>query len=69
MLAAVKGFSMERWLCFGSMGVGGLMLFLFLLDLIVGVPFGGISKAVDILSILCSSLVLYLGWDASRDFR
>jgi hypothetical protein len=45
------------------------MLLLFILDLAFTVPFGGISKVVDILSILCSILVLYLGWDASRDLR
>jgi hypothetical protein len=68
-ILAVKGLSMEKWLCWGSMGVGGLMLLLFLLDVFLSVPFGGISIAVDILSILCSGLVLYLGWDASRDLR
>ena len=68
-MQAVKGLFMEKWLCWASMGVAGLLLLLFLLDLVANVPFGGISKAVDILSILCSSLVLYLGWDASRDFR
>jgi hypothetical protein len=69
MLQAVKGLAMEKWLCWGSMGVAGLMLLLFVLDLAFTVPFGGISKAVDILSIVCSALVLYLGWDASRDLR
>jgi hypothetical protein len=69
MLQAVKGLAMEKWLCWGSMGVAGLMLLLFVLDLAFTVPFGGISKPVDILSIICSALVLYLGWDASRDLR
>ena len=69
MMQAVKGLPMEKWLCWGSMGVAGLMLLLFVLDLIFTIPFGGISKAVDILSIICSAVVLYLGWDASRDLR
>jgi hypothetical protein len=69
MMQAVKGLPMEKWLCWGSMGVAGLMLLLFVLDLAFTVPFGGISKTVDILSIICSTLVLYLGWDASRDLR
>lgn len=69
MMQAVKGLPMEKWLCWGSMGVAGVMLLLFTLDLIVGIPFNGISISVDILSILCSALVLYLGWDASRDLR
>jgi hypothetical protein len=69
MLQLVKGLSMEKWLCWGSMGVAGLLLLLFLLDVSVGIPFGGISKFVDIVSILCSGLVLYLAWDAFKDLR
>ena len=66
---AVKGLSMEKWLCWGSMGTSGFLLLLFLLDLILGIPFGQISLIVDIFGILACGLVLYLGWDASRDFR
>jgi hypothetical protein len=69
MLQAVKGLPMEKWLCWGSMGVAGLMLLLFILDLAFKIPFGGISTPVDVLSIICSALVLYLGFDASRDLR
>ena len=53
MMQAVKGLAMEKWLCWGSMGVAGLMLLLFILDLAFKVPFGGISLAVDVLIILC----------------
>jgi hypothetical protein len=60
---------MEKWLCWGSIGVAGLLLLLFLLDLIVSFPFGGLSTAVDIFGILASALVLFLGWDAMRDLR
>src|SRR5438309_1534456 len=68
-MLAVKGLAMEKWLCWSSMGVAGLMLLLFLLDLLVNVPFGGISATVDIFSILASGVVLYLAWDAMRDLR
>jgi hypothetical protein len=51
------------------MGVAGLLLLLFLLDIPVGIPFGGISPVVDVFGILASGLVLYLAWDASRDLR
>jgi hypothetical protein len=68
-MQAVKGIFMEKWLCWSSMGVAGLLILLFLLDLFVKVPFGGISTTVDIFSILASSLVLYLAYDASRDLR
>jgi hypothetical protein len=61
--------SMEKWLCWSSIGVAGLMLLLFLLDIILGFPFGGLSAAVDVFGILASGLVLFLGWDALRDLR
>ena len=51
-MIAVKGIFMEKWLCFGSMGVAGLLLLLFLLDTILGIPFGGSSVVVDIFGIL-----------------
>jgi hypothetical protein len=60
---------MEKWLCWGSLGVAGLMLLLFLLDIFLGFPFGGLSIAVDIFGVLASGLVVFLGWDALRDLR
>jgi hypothetical protein len=68
-MQAVKGLSMEKWMCWSAMGVAGLLLLLFLLDLLASVPFGGISKPVDVFSILASGLVLYLAWDAYRDLK
>jgi hypothetical protein len=66
---AVKGPFMEKWLCFGSMGVAGLLLLVFLLDAIVSTPFGGVSILVDIFGVLASAVVLYLAYDAFRDLR
>ena len=34
---AAKGLSMEKWLCWGSMGTSGFLLLLFLLDIVLGV--------------------------------
>jgi hypothetical protein len=51
------------------MGVAGFLLLLFLLDLAVKFPFGGMSMMVDVFGILASGLVLYLGYDAFRDLR
>jgi hypothetical protein len=68
-MQAVKGLSMEKWLCWGSMGVAGLLLLLFLLDLVLSFPFGGISKVVDVLIVLSCGVVLYLAYDAFRDLR
>lgn len=69
MLAGGIDIVMEKWLCWGSMGAAGLLLLLFLLDLIMSTPFGGISVFVDILCILASGIVGYLAWDASRDLK
>ena len=66
---AVKGLFMEKWLCWGSMGVAGLLLLLFLLDMVLKVPFGGVNRVVDVFGILASALVLYLAYDAFRDLR
>lgn len=66
-MIAVKGIFMEKVLCFGSMGVAGLLLLLFVLDIVMKIPFGGSSTLVDIFGILVSALVLYLAIDALRD--
>jgi hypothetical protein len=68
-MQAVKGLFMEKWFCWVSMGVAGLLLLLFLLDLFLSFPFGGISKTVDVLIILSCGVVLYLAYDAFRDLR
>jgi len=66
-MQAVKGLSMEKWLCWGSLGVAGLMLLLFILDLALSFPFGGLSKTIDILGIIASSVLVYLSFSALRD--
>jgi hypothetical protein len=71
-MLALKGLFMEKWMCWGSMGVAGLLLLLFVLDLIVGVPFGGASggsMVVDIVGVLACGAVIYLAYDAFRDLR
>jgi hypothetical protein len=68
-MQAVKGLAMEKWMCWGSIGVAGVLLLLFLLDLFVKIPFGGLDKVVDILAVLSCGVVLYLGWDALQDVR
>lgn len=69
-MQAVRGLSMEKWLCWGSLGVAGLMLLLFGLDLAAGVPFGGTALSgmmmVDIIGVVMSALLLYMSWDALR---
>ena len=69
LMIAVKGIFMEKWFCYGSMGVAGLLLLLFLLDMFLSFPFGGSSLAVDIVGVLVCGLVLDLAFDAFRDLR
>jgi hypothetical protein len=66
-MQAVKGSSMEKWLCWGSLSVSALVLLLFILDLVLKFPFGGLSPSVDIVGILASAVVGYLSYDALMD--
>jgi hypothetical protein len=81
MLAA-KGWSMQqlpKWLCWGSIGVAGVLALLFILDLAMGFPFGGGFSAsgdyasdvtmIDILGIITAGIILYLGYNVYRDIR
>ena len=68
-MVSVKGLSMEKWLCWASMGVSGFLLLLFLLDILLKFPFGGLSTVVDIFGILSCAAVCYLAWDAFKDVR
>jgi hypothetical protein len=68
-MVVLKGIFMEKVLCYGSMGVAGLLLLLFLLDLAVGIPFGSTNTLVDIFGLIISGLVIYLGFDAMKDLR
>jgi hypothetical protein len=60
---------MEKYLCWGSLGTAGTLLVLFVLDLVIKIPFNGLSRTVDILGILACGIVVYLSWEAYRDFR
>jgi hypothetical protein len=52
------------------MAVAGVMLLLFLLDLIVGFPFGGGGfVTIDVIGLLASVILAYLGFSAYRDVR
>jgi hypothetical protein len=65
-----KGRAMDKALCFGALGIGALMMLVFLLDIIAGVPFGGGNfVTADVFGLLASAIVIYLGWNASRDLK
>lgn len=63
----IGALGMEKWFCLSAMGIAGLLLVLFLLDIAIGIPFGKIDTLTDICGILASGLVIYLGFDAFRD--
>jgi hypothetical protein len=69
-MQAARGWVMEKKLCIGSLAVAGVMLLLFLLDLFVGFPFGGGGfVAIDVIGVLASGILAYLGFSAFRDVR
>ena len=67
-MLALRGQFMEKWMCWASMGVAGLLLLLFLLDIFLGVPFNA-GWFVDGAGILACGVVLFLAYDAFRDLR
>jgi hypothetical protein len=60
---------MEKWLCWAAMGISGGLLVVFVLDLIIQIPFGGLNSIVNILAAVACGLVLFLSWDAFKDLR
>ncbi|MCI0639773.1 MAG: hypothetical protein L0Y72_08910 [Gemmataceae bacterium] len=60
---------MEKYLCWSAMGISGLLLVVFILDFVIGIPFGGLSPFVSIVASLACALVFFLGWDAYQDVR
>jgi hypothetical protein len=62
---------MDKYMCYGALGVAALMFLVFLTDLVAGIPFGGGSAftIADILGMIASAVVAYLGFNASRDLR
>jgi hypothetical protein len=68
-LGALKGLSMEKWMCWGALGAAGVVLVLFILDLVMGFPFGKLSPVVDVFAIIACGLVGYVSWDALQDLR
>ena len=68
-LGTLKGLSMEKWMCWGALGASGVVFVLFLLDMFLGIPFGGLSITVDVFAIIACGIVAYISWNALRDLR
>lgn len=62
---------MDKYMSYGALGVAAVMFLVFLLDLVAGMPFGGGSAftVADVLGMIASAVVAYLGFNASRDLR
>jgi len=61
---------MEKVMCYGALGVAGLMALLFLVDVIAGYPFGrGPFIAFDILGLHAAGITGYLGFNAMKDLK
>ena len=60
---------MTKNLIFGSMGAAGLVALLAILDFAIKVPFGGAAPLFNILFLVASAIVLYLGWDTWKESR
>ena len=50
------------------MGAAGLVALITILDLAIGAPFGR-AMIFDIMFIISSALVLYLGWESYRELN
>ncbi|MEJ7594663.1 MAG: hypothetical protein WKF77_24295 [Planctomycetaceae bacterium] len=57
-----------RNIVFGSLGVAALMGVVAILDLVLGMPFGG-QSVWDIMVILAAGLVIFMGIDCLKDIR
>lgn len=60
---------MEKWMCLATMLLSAVVLVAFVLDLILKIPFGGLSLLVDVLGILAAAFTGYLGWESFREQR
>jgi hypothetical protein len=60
---------MEKRLCIASMVIAALLLLVFLLDVILGIPFGGGAtfRLIDVVGVVAGLILLYLSWNALRD--
>ncbi|MEW4454037.1 hypothetical protein AB1L30_15295 [Bremerella sp. JC817] len=58
---------MPKALTIVGMGVAVLLLLIFALDLLAGVPFGGVSWMMDISFIVCAGILGFLAFTTFRE--
>ena len=59
---------MAKGMTIGGMVVAVLVLILFALDLVVGIPFNKASLAMDIAFVVCALGLAFLSWSTLKDF-
>lgn len=60
---------MAKAMSISGMIVAGLIALVFIADLAIGVPFGGVGKLTDVGFVLSSLILGYLSWNAFRDSK
>ena len=60
---------MAKAMSITGMVVAGLLVLVFAADLILGVPFSGYQKPVDIGFLISAGILGYLSWNAFRDAK
>ena len=60
---------MPKALCIFGTAISVLLLFVFGLDLAIGLPFGGNSMAMDVGFIISAAVLAYLSWTTMREQR
>lgn len=60
---------MTKNMIFGSMAAAGVVALASILDMALKVPFGGFSLTMDILYLVAAGIVIYLGWESSKENR
>ena len=69
-LARAGGSSMEKALCWGTLGLTALLVLLFLLDLFVGAwPLHGASPTLDVFAVLAGGVIIYICIDTLREIK
>lgn len=58
---------MPKALCILGIAISALVLIVFSLDLVLGMPFNGVNKIMDIGFIVCSGILAYLSWTTLRE--
>lgn len=63
---------MDKWLCVGSMVVGAVILLLYALDLVLGLPFdhaggGWRGYTQDLFFVVAAGLLLWQGYETYRE--